>query len=123
MVRQPVIPFVNHVAAAAGAVHSGLCDVVLVYHAAYRMAWGTASALKDPFRRKMGVGDGSNPGPETIAAGVGYTAWASRYIHEFGAKREHFGYVAHQRSLQRGEEPGRGACATRSRCRTTSRPG
>ena len=74
--------------------HSGLCDVVLVYHAAYRMAWGTASALKDPFRRTMGYGDGSNPGPETIAAGVGYTAWASRYIHEFGAKREHFGYVA-----------------------------
>ena len=90
----PVIPFVNHVAAAAAAVHSGLCDVVLVYHAAYRMAWGTASALKDPFRRTMGYGDGSNPGPETIAAGVGYTAWASRYIHEFGAKREHFGYVA-----------------------------
>ena len=90
----PVIPFVNHVAAAAGAVHGGLCDVVLVYHAAYRMAWGTAAALKDPFRRNMGVGGGSNPGPETIAAGVGYTAWASRYLHEFGAKREHFGYVA-----------------------------
>jgi acetyl-CoA acetyltransferase len=90
----PVIPIVNHVAAAAAAVHSGLCDVVLVYHAAYRMAWSTASALTDPFRRGLGAGDGKNPGPETIAAGVGYTAWASRYIHEFGAKREYFGSVA-----------------------------
>jgi acetyl-CoA acetyltransferase len=90
----PMIPFVNHVAAAAGAVHSGLCDVVLLYHAAYRMAWSTASALKDPFRRSIGYGDGSSPAPETIAAGVGYTAWASRYLYEFGAKREHFGYVA-----------------------------
>ena len=90
----PMIPFVNHVASAAGAVHSGLCDVVLVYHAAYRMAWSTASALKDPFRRAVGYGDAANPGPEAIAGGVGYTAWASRYIHEYGAKREHFGYVA-----------------------------
>ena len=29
-----------------------------------------------------------------MAAAVGYTAWASRYIHEFGVPREHFGYVA-----------------------------
>ena len=90
----PMIPFVNHVAAAAGAVFSGLCDVVLVYHAAYRMAWSTASALKDPFRRTLGYGDGTSPGPEAIAAAAGYTAWASRYLHEYGARREHFGLVA-----------------------------
>jgi acetyl-CoA acetyltransferase len=90
----PMIPFVNHVAAAAGAVFSGLCDVVLVYHAAYRMAWSTASALKDPFRRGMGRGDGASSGPETVAGGVGYTAWASRYMYEFPVKREYFGYVA-----------------------------
>jgi len=29
-----------------------------------------------------------------MAAGVGYTGWASRYIHEFGVKREDFGLVA-----------------------------
>ena len=88
----PVIPLVNHVAAAAAAVHAGLCETVLVYHAAYRLPWNTASSLKDPFRRPnpMPVG----PGPELIAGSVGYTAWASRYIHEYGVPKEHFGYVA-----------------------------
>src|SRR4029450_7900009 len=37
---------------------------------------------------------GGNAIPETVAQAVGYTAWASRYIHEYGATREHFGYVA-----------------------------
>ena len=92
----PVVPFVNHVAAAASSVHAGLCDVALAYHGAYRMAWNTSAALKDPFRRTMsvGVGSGAVPPPESVAAAVGYTAWASRYLHEFGAKREHFGLVA-----------------------------
>jgi len=89
----PMIPLGNHVAAAASAVHSGLCDVVLLYHGAYRMAWNTASALKDPFRRGLGYSDRTPP-PESVAGAVGYTAWASRYIHEFGTPREHLGYVA-----------------------------
>jgi acetyl-CoA acetyltransferase len=91
----PMIPFVNQLAAAASAVHSGLCDVVLAYHGAYRMAWNTASALKDPFRRGASLGGaGTTPGPESIFGAVGYTAWASRYMHEFGVPKEHFGYVA-----------------------------
>src|SRR5690242_6326197 len=47
----PQIPMVDHIATAAAAVHAGLCETVLVYHAAYRAAWNTGSALKDPFRR------------------------------------------------------------------------
>jgi acetyl-CoA acetyltransferase len=90
----PAIPVVNHVAAAVSAIASGLCEVVLLYHAAYRLAWNTASALKDPFRRSMSPGDGTNPGPENISGSAGYTAWASRYVYEFPVKREHFGYVA-----------------------------
>jgi acetyl-CoA acetyltransferase len=91
----PVIPFVNQLAAAASAVHSGLCDVVLAYHVGYRLAWNTASALKDPFRRGQALAPGgAAPAPEDIAGAVGYTAWASRYRHEHGAPREHFGYVA-----------------------------
>ncbi len=90
----PMIPFGNHLAAAASAVYSGLCDVVLAYHGAYRMAWNTASALKDPFRRGAAFGAGGNPPPESVAASVGYTAWASRYIYEFGTPRQHLGYVA-----------------------------
>lgn len=88
----PAIPFVNQVAAAVTAVHAGLCEVVLVYHAAYRLPWNTASSLKDPFRRPAGAG--APPPPELIAGSVGYTAWASRYIHEFKVPKEHFGYIA-----------------------------
>jgi acetyl-CoA acetyltransferase len=91
----PLIPMVDHVATAAAAVHAGLCDTALVYHAAYRAMWNTGGALKDPFRRiaTPGLTD-PQPGPDTIAASAGYTAWASRYIYEFGAKREDFGIVA-----------------------------
>ncbi|WP_322755768.1 thiolase C-terminal domain-containing protein [Frankia sp. Cas3] len=89
---EPMIPFVNQLAAAVSAVHSGLCEVALVYHAAYREAWSTASALKDPFRRPLSPG--VSPGPETVFGGVGYTAWASRYMYEYGVPKEHFGYVA-----------------------------
>jgi acetyl-CoA acetyltransferase len=91
----PQIPFVNQVAAAASAVHAGLCDVVLAYHTSYRLPWNTASSLKDPFRHGNTLGPAhANPSPENLAGSVGYTAWASRYIHEFGVPREHFGRVA-----------------------------
>jgi acetyl-CoA acetyltransferase len=91
----PVIPMVDHIATAAAAVHSGLCNVALVYHGAYRMAWNTASSLKDPFRRiaTPGLTD-PHPGPESVAGAVGYTAWASRYMHEYGVMHEDFGLVA-----------------------------
>ncbi|HXO53450.1 MAG TPA: thiolase family protein, partial [Mycobacterium sp.] len=91
----PVIPMVDHVATAAAAVHAGLCEVALVYHAAYRAAWNSGSALKDPFRRiaTPGLSD-PPPGPDTMAAAVGYTGWASRYMHEYGVTREDFGLVA-----------------------------
>ncbi len=91
----PVIPLVDHIATAAAAVHAGLCEVALVYHAAYRAAWNTGSALKDPFRRiaTPGLSD-PHPGPETMAGAVGYTGWASRYMHEYGVTRQDFGLVA-----------------------------
>jgi acetyl-CoA acetyltransferase len=92
----PMIPFGNHVVAAVAAVASGVCDVVLAYHGAYRMAWNTASALRDPFRRTLtpGGAPGGGAGPETLAGAPAYAAWASRYVHEYGTPREHFGLVA-----------------------------
>jgi acetyl-CoA acetyltransferase len=90
----PMIPFGNHLAAAVSAVYSGLCDVVLAYHGAYRMAWNTGSALKDPFRRGVEFGRGRTVAPESVASSVGYTAWASRYLYEFDVPRKHLGYVA-----------------------------
>lgn len=91
----PMIPMVNHIATAAAAVHAGLCEIVLVYHAAYREAWNSAAAMKDPFRRIAAQGrDDPQPGPDTMAGAVGYTGWASRYIHEYGMQREDFGLIA-----------------------------
>jgi len=90
----PAIPFVNHVAVAAAAVHAGLCDVVLAYHAAYRLPWNTLSSLRDPFRRVASGPTTPGPGPVSVAGAMGYTAWASRYMYEFGVPKEHFGYVA-----------------------------
>ena len=102
----PVIPFVNQLAAAVAAVHSGLCETVLAYHAAYRLAWNTASALKDPFRRGRQLAEQrGGPAPETISGSVGYTAWASRYMHEYGIKREHFGLVAINDRTNAGRNP------------------
>ena len=67
------------------------------------------SAARDPFRRSGGFGAGFvPPPPETIAGAVGYTAWASRYLHEFGVGREDFGLRRDQRPLQRDAQPRRG---------------
>jgi len=91
----PMLPFVNHVAAAVSAVASGLCETVLAYHAAYRLPWNTGSAWKDPFRRQDGAGPRPlNRAPDSFAGSVGYTAWASRYLHEFRPPPETLGYVA-----------------------------
>lgn len=91
----PVIPLINHLAAAVSAVHSGLCDVVLAYHGAYRQAWNTASSLRDPFRRGPGGRiDGVAPPPESMFGSVGYTAWASRYLHDYDVSRQQLGLVA-----------------------------
>lgn len=92
----PMIPFGNHLAAAVGAVASGQCETVLAYHAAYRLPWNTGSAAKDPFRRTpmAGASKPLNAPPDSVNGSVGYTAWASRYLHEYNVPREQLGYVA-----------------------------
>ncbi len=103
----PAIPFVNHIAAAVGAVASGMCETVLAYHAAYRLPWNTGSAWKDPFRRESGGGPKPlNRAPDSVAGSVGYTAWASRYVHEFRTPREHLGYVAVNDRTNAAANPG-----------------
>ncbi|EID11786.1 thiolase C-terminal domain-containing protein [Mycolicibacterium phlei] len=102
----PVIPLVDHVATAASAVHAGLCEVVLVYHAAYRAAWNSGGALRDPFRRIAAGLPVTAPVPESMAGAVGYTGWASRYIHEYGVAREDFGRVAVNARSNASRNPG-----------------
>jgi acetyl-CoA acetyltransferase len=100
----PTIPFINHIAAASAAVYAGLCEVALVYHGAYRLPWNTSASLRDPFRTIGGFG-GGNPGPDTVFGSVGYTAWASRYLHEFGVSRENLGLVAINDRSNAGRNP------------------
>jgi acetyl-CoA acetyltransferase len=78
------------------AIFSGQCDSVLLYYAFTRLPWNSRSAAQDPLRRyfAMGGGTAKPPMPESIDPAAAYTAWASRYIHEFGAKREDFGRIA-----------------------------
>ena len=102
----PHIPIVNQLSAAVGAVHSGLCNVALVYHASYRLPWNTGSAWKDPFRRGGMVGGATAGIPESVQGSVGYTAWASRYLHEFGGTREDFGLVAINDRSNAARNPG-----------------
>ncbi len=90
----PPIPFVNQLSAAVAAVHSGLCNVVLAYHASYRLPWNTSASLKDPFRRGGMTGGAGAAVPESVSGSVGYTAWASRYLHEYGGTREDLGLIA-----------------------------
>src|SRR5262245_137316 len=96
----PGIPFGFTIANAVGAVASGQADVVLAYHSIYRTAMNSRSAANDPFRRAafagmMGAfGGGDGFGPDSMLGAVGYTAWASRYLHEFGETRDLFGYIA-----------------------------
>ncbi len=92
--ENPPVPFINHVSAAAAAVFAGLCEVALVWHAAYRQPWNTAGSLKDPFRAAAENFPAVAPSPDTVMHAVGYTAWASRYMHEFGATKEDFGLIA-----------------------------
>lgn len=89
------IPFTAHVIEAANAVASGICDTVLAYHSTYRQGGTSRSAAADPYRARTGQGGNFlAPNPDTIGGAVGYAAWASRYLHEYGARREHFGLVA-----------------------------
>jgi acetyl-CoA acetyltransferase len=78
---------------AMNAVHAGLCQTVLVYHSMFRTPFWSRAAAGDPFRRGVAVPRVRHD-PETVAGPVGYAAWASRYIAEYGVSKEAFGYVA-----------------------------
>ncbi len=94
----------NQIVAATAAVHSGMCDVALVYHHAYRLPWASRSAAKDPMRRRatLGVADARSwwgtghvdSGPNSLFGAQAYAAWADRYLRDYGYGREHLAMVA-----------------------------
>jgi acetyl-CoA acetyltransferase len=92
-------PFNLQVTNAVMAVHSGVCDTVLVYHSMYRLPGLSSSAAGDPFRARAqqfaGARRPQSPWPDGISGEASaYAPWAARYFHEFGATREHLGYLA-----------------------------
>jgi acetyl-CoA acetyltransferase len=92
-----VPPFTLVLGQAINAVFSGACTTALVYHSTYRGMGASKTAATDPFRRHpAGDAHGHNVDTtaETPTGTFGYSAWAARYLHEFGETREVLGHIA-----------------------------
>src|SRR5215216_2186954 len=92
--KKPTPVVMNSIIDAMNAVFSGSCDTVLVCSSMMRLPWNSRSAANDPFRRHFMAGGGGGAIPESIKMAPAYTAWASRYMHEYGAGKEPFGRFA-----------------------------
>ena len=90
---KPTPVVMNSIVDAMNAVYSGSCDTVLVCSSMLRLPWNSRSAANDPFRSHFVTGGGGGI-PETIRMAPAYTAWASRYMHEYGVGKEPFGRFA-----------------------------
>lgn len=98
------LPFSNQLDAAIRAVATGGCEVCLVSHSQLFGPGRSRAAASDPFRVRHSVGTADvraflgaghvQAEPHSVFGAAGYAAWAGKYLHDFGARREHFGYVA-----------------------------
>jgi acetyl-CoA acetyltransferase len=86
----PVVMF--SIVDAANAICAGSADTVLVVSSMLRLPWASRSAANDPFRRRTVTP--TPTAPESVSMATGYTAWASRYLYEYGATREVWGRIA-----------------------------
>lgn len=86
----PVVMFA--IVDAVNAIYSGSADTVLVVSPMLRLPWASRSAANDPFRRRLA----SNLArvPEDISLAPAYAAWASRWLHQYGATRDAWGLIA-----------------------------
>lgn len=89
---KPTPVIMNAIVDAMAAVHTGLCDTVLVVSPMLRLPWNSRSAAEDPFRNR--VASRAPTMPESIDMAAAYAAWAGRYLHETGSSREVFGRIA-----------------------------
>jgi acetyl-CoA acetyltransferase len=85
----------------AQAVAAGLCDACLVVQTYQRDPGMSRSASADPFRRnlnKFGDVGGDIGGPDFakrwVHSGEPYAAWMKRYMHDYGANKDAFAYMA-----------------------------
>ena len=98
------LPFSNQLDAAIRAIATGGCETALVCHSELFGPGLSRAAAGDPFRvrQELGTSDfrsflgaGHVSGePHSVFGVAGYAAWAGRYLHDYRAKREYFGYVA-----------------------------
>jgi acetyl-CoA acetyltransferase len=88
---------------AVNAIFSGSCDTALVSFSYLRLPGMSRGAASDPFRRHLAGGPPVMPEHANMAAA--YAAWASRYIHEYHARREDFGHVAVNDRTNAGRNP------------------
>jgi acetyl-CoA acetyltransferase len=89
---KPTPVVMNAIVDAMNAVFSGSCDTVLVCSSMLRLPWNSRSAANDPFRSHLVSGSGGIP--ESAKMAPAYTAWASRYMHEYGVGKEPFARFA-----------------------------
>jgi acetyl-CoA acetyltransferase len=85
----------------AMAVFAGLCDAVLVVQTYQREPNMSRSASADPFRRVLekfsDVGSdigGGDFAKRWLHSGEPYAAWMKRYMHDYGANKDAFAYMA-----------------------------
>ncbi len=77
----------------------GVCETVLVHHSMYRTPMLSASAAKDPFRKRAGdyqhARRPQSYWPDSIAGEASvYAPWARKYFDTYKARPEHLGYIA-----------------------------
>lgn len=85
---------------AAEAVATGLCDTVLVVQARSGPVGATPSGTSDAFRTRSAqmarraVWRNVDPAQRWYHSAEPYAAWMGRYLHDYGASKDVFGYVA-----------------------------
>jgi acetyl-CoA acetyltransferase len=93
----PAMPMLFSVVDAMNAIYSGACETVVVYHSVYRSPSVSRAAAADPFRRHVGrhgAAPSASPQGRVDPEIADYSSWASRYLYEYGASRDVFGYIA-----------------------------
>lgn len=82
----------------AHAVFSGACEIALIVSVGQRLGGSSVSARNDPYRARAAKFGGRHRTADVAMrwshSAEPYAAWAHRYMYEYKAPREVFGYVA-----------------------------
>jgi len=97
---------------AAQAVATGLADTVLLVQTYQRDPGMSRAAASDPFRRALvKFGDvggdigGSDFAKRWVHSGEPYAAWMKRYMHDYGASKDAFAYMAVNNRMHGSRNP------------------